>query len=244
VAPVTRFDPEIVIADRAFLAEVVAAEVRTEARDALSRNGRFTIAIPGGSVAEAFLPRLARVPLDPTTVEVLWVDERAVSADDPESNARLGRTLWLDPGGFPCERVHAMPGDAHDLEAAAREYEQLIGALAGSPPHLDLVLLGVGEDGHVASLFPGHAALLEGQRAVMVVTDSPKAPPRRLTLTLPVLANAERVIVAAFGESKAEAMRAALDPTSDLPVARVIRGAKRSLVLLDPAAGAGLLSSS
>jgi 6-phosphogluconolactonase len=242
VAPGVRFEPEIVVADPSFLAEILAAEVRAEARDAIGRSERFTIAICGGSVAEAFLPRLARVPLDPTRVHVFWVDERAVPLDHPDSNARLGRTLWLDPGGFPCEQVHPMPGDAVDLAAAAREYAATLEAIAGSPPRIDLVLLGVGEDGHVASLFPGRAALLEEAAAVVAVTDAPKAPPARLTLTLPVLANASRVVIAAFGETKAGAMQAALDPASSLPVSRVIHRAQRPLLLLDRNA-AGRLSS-
>ena len=237
-----RFGPEIVVAERSFLADVLAAEVRAEARDAISRNGRFTIAIPGGSVADAFLPRLARIPLDPTRVDVFWVDERAVPEDSTESNAKLGRSLWLDPGGFPCERVHPLRGSAPDLDAAAAEYAQLLEGIAGSPPALDLVLLGVGEDGHVASLFPGHPALMEESARVVAVTDAPKPPARRLSLTLPVLAGAERVVVAAFGKSKADAMRAALDPASPLPVARVLSRAKRALVLVDREAGAGLIA--
>ena len=238
-----RFGPEIVVADRAFLAAVLAAEVRAEARDAISRNGRFTIAIPGGSVAEAFLPRLARVPLDPTRVDVYWVDERAVPEDSPESNAQLGRSLWLDPGGFPCERVHPMSGSAPDLGAAAAEYAQQLATSDGSPPVLDLVLLGVGEDGHVASLFPGHPALMEESALVVAVTDAPKPPARRLSLTLPVLAGAVRVVVAAFGKAKADALRAALDPASPLPVARVLSRAKRPLVLVDREAGAGIVTA-
>jgi len=236
-----RLGTEIIVADRAFLAAVLAAEVRAEARDAISRSGRFTIAIPGGSVAEAFLPRLARVPLDPTRVDVFWVDERAVPEDSPESNAHLGRSLWLDPGGFPCERVHPMPGSASDLDAAAAEYARLLVATEGAPSVLDLVLLGVGEDGHVASLFPGHPALMEESALVVAVNDAPKPPARRLSLTLPVLAGAERVIVAAFGKAKADAMKAALDPASPLPVARVLSRAKRALVLVDREAGAGLI---
>lgn len=237
----TRLGPEIVVADRAFLAAVLAADVRAEARDAISRNGRFTIAIPGGSVAEAFLPRLARVPLDPTRVDVFWIDERAVPEDSSESNAQLGRSLWLDPGGFPCERVHPMRADNADLDAAAAEYAQQLATTDGSPPVLDLVLLGVGEDGHVASLFPGHPALMEESALVVAVTDAPKPPARRLSLTLPVLAGAERVVVAAFGKAKAEAMKAALDPASPLPVARVVSRAKRALVLVDREAGTGIL---
>ena len=233
--------PEIVVADRTFLAAVLATEVRAEARDAISRSGRFTIAIPGGSVAEAFLPRLARVPLDPTLVHVFWVDERAVPEDSPESNAQLGRSLWLDPGGFPGERVHPMRGSAPDLDAAAAEYAQLLATPDGAPQTLDLVLLGVGEDGHVASLFPGHAALMEESALVVAVTDAPKPPARRLSLTLPVLAGAERVVVAAFGTAKADAIKAALDPASPLPVARVLSRARRPLVLVDREAGAALI---
>jgi 6-phosphogluconolactonase len=107
----------------------------------------------------------------------------------------------------------------------------------GAPPRLDIALLGVGPDGHVCSLFPGHPLLLERERSVAPIEDSPKPPPRRLTLTLPALWSAEVLVVAALGEGKAAVLRDALeDPGSELPVALAMRGARGALVLLDPPA--------
>ncbi len=113
--------------------------------------------------------------------------------------------------------------------------------ILGAPPRLDLALLGVGPDGHVCSLFPGHPLLLEESRSVAVVDDSPKPPPRRLTLTLPVLAAAELVVVAALGRGKAEVVREAVEESaSALPVARVARRARRCVFLVDAEAASRL----
>src|SRR5262249_18355181 len=115
--------------------------------------------------------------------------------------------------------------------------------LLGRPPRLDFVLLGVGPDGHVCSLFPGHPLLAEERRWVAAIDDSPKPPPRRLTLTLPVLAAAELVVVAALGEGKAEVVRESVEePASRLPLALVTRGSRRMLFLLDPGAAGRLRS--
>jgi PPK2 family polyphosphate:nucleotide phosphotransferase len=223
--------PRTVVGDPSALASALLAEVGR----VVEEKGRISLALAGGSVAEAFFPALAEA-LRGTAADFYWGDERAVSPDDPDSNFALARRLLLEPLGAPFERVHRMPADRPDLEAAARDHERELTAALGTPPRLDLVLLGVGPDGHVCSLFPGHSALLEQGRFVVAVEDSPKPPPRRLTLTLPVLEAAGLVVVAAFGEAKAEAVRAALeDPSSMLPVALVARGA-RVLFLLDPAA--------
>ncbi len=113
--------------------------------------------------------------------------------------------------------------------------------ILGAPPRLDLALLGVGPDGHVCSLFPGHPLLLEESRFVAVLDDSPKPPPRRMTLTLLALAAAELVVVAALGRSKAEIVRAAIEePSSALPVARVARRARRCIFFVDAEAASGL----
>jgi 6-phosphogluconolactonase len=119
---------------------------------------------------------------------------------------------------------------------AAKVYEQeLLGAL-GAPPEIDVAFLGVGLDGHVASLFPGHPLLAEQNRWVAAVTDSPKPPPRRLTLTLGALCAARLVLVAAFGSAKADAVRRLLDTaSSEVPLALLARGATRMFVLLDEA---------
>ena len=164
-------------------------------------------------------------------------DERAVAPDDPASNARLARDLWLDRAPIPLANVHRMRAEGEDLDAAARAYERVLLDVLGDPPRLDLALLGMGPDGHVCSLFPGHPALDETERYVLPVLDAPKPPPRRVTLTLLALARARTVVLAAFGAAKAEAVRSALDdPASTLPAARALRGAARAFALLDPAA--------
>ena len=196
--------------------------------------GRLSFALPGGSAAEAFCPALARARVRWRDVDLFWCDERAVPPDHPDSNYRIASQLLLSQVETDPARVHRMRADSADLDAAAIEYETRIIRSSGAPPHLDVVLLGVGADGHVCSLFPGHDALSEQHRLVVPVVDSPKPPPRRLTLTLPALA-AALVVVAAFDTSKARVVHEALhDPSSTLPVARAVRAARHALFLLGP----------
>jgi 6-phosphogluconolactonase len=229
--------PEIVVGDVETLARRMAEVVDADGREALAHRGRFSLALSGGSVATAFFPVLARERSLWFRSEFFWCDERAVPPSHVDSNYAAAHELWLGPARVPAARIHRMPADEADLVAAARAYEAEMARVLGMLPCLDVVILGVGPDGHVASLFPGHAALAEEQRSVLAIEDSPKPPPRRLTLTLPVLAGAERVVVAATGKTKAEIIREALeDETSSLPLARVLNRARRSLVLLDPEA--------
>ena len=223
--------PEIIVDKPDDLPETLARRVENLAAGAFSERGRFAIALPGGSVATAFLPRLARARVDWPRADFFWGDERAVPPDHPDSNYGLSWSLWLRDAALPPARIHRMPADEHDLAAAARAYESLL------PAALDVALLGVGPDGHVCSLFPGHPLLQEETRLVAPITDSPKPPPQRLTLTLPALAAAHLLVVAAFGAAKAAVMREALeDPASQLPVALALRRATLALVLLDPPA--------
>jgi 6-phosphogluconolactonase len=225
---------ETLVDKAVFLADALAARFVEEGRRAVATRGAFTVALPGGSVATTFFPRLAQVDFDWSKTDFFWGDERAVPPDHPDSNYALARSLWLEPVGVPQPRIHRMPADAPDLRAAAAAYERELEASAGRPPRLDLVLLGVGPDGHVCSLFPGHPLLAERSRWVAVVEDSPKPPPRRLTLTLPVLTAAELVVIAALGASKAAVVREALeDKESRLPIGLVARQARRTLILLD-----------
>ncbi|HTJ61431.1 MAG TPA: 6-phosphogluconolactonase, partial [Candidatus Saccharimonadales bacterium] len=132
-------------------------------------------------------------------------------------------------------------GEDPDPERAARDYAETLRFVLGSPPVLDLALLGVGEDGHIASLFPGRPALHAIEPHVLVEEASPKPPPLRLTLSLDVLAGAREVIVAAFGTPKAAAMAEALqDPESELPLALLLRRAPRATVMLDEEAASAL----
>lgn len=215
---------------------MLAADLEDCVRRVRAERRAFTLAIPGGSVATRCFPRLATLPLDWSKIELFWVDERAVPPAHADSNYGLARRLWLGPAKVPEERIHRMAGEAVDLELAAREYEAELTGLAGDPPRLDYVLLGAGSDGHIASLFPGHRALRE-RRPVFAITDAPSPLPRRLTLSLPVLTSAARVVVVAFGRSKLRVLRQALtNPASTAPVARIAREAPSCLFLLDEAA--------
>jgi 6-phosphogluconolactonase len=229
---------EILVDSRHGLVEACAARFEEAAGRAVAERGRFAVALPGGSVAITFFPRLARAGLDGYRTEFFWGDERAVALSDPESNYWIAENLWLAPARVPAARVHRMPAEAEDLEGAAAAYAGELETELGTPPRLDVALLGMGPDGHVCSLFPRHPLLQEERRWVAAILDSPKPPRRRLTLTLPVLHAADLVIVAAMGEAKAEAVREAIeDPASTLPVALALRGARRALLMLDdPAA--------
>jgi len=229
ISPIVREIPE--------LAETFAEHVEIAYGEA-RRSGRpFAIAVPGGSAAEALLPRLVKLPLDWRHVLVFFVDERAVPPDHAESNARLVRETWLDRVPIPMANVHRMPGDLPDLEAAAAAYEGTMAEAIGAPPRLDLVLLGMGPDGHVASLFPGKPSLDEPQRCVLAVEDAPKPPARRLTLSLLAIGRARLVVLAAFGAAKAPVLREVLEnDDSPLPAARALRSGPRPIVLLDPEA--------
>jgi 6-phosphogluconolactonase len=227
--------PEIVVEEIPVLADMLASIFESERRRAIERHGFFAVALPGGSVATTLFPRLAA--LDCSWTEFFWGDERSVPADHAESNYNIARTLWLAPAGIPDRRVHRMPAETAELDAAAEAYAGELRRVLGSPARLDVVLLGVGPDGHVCSLFPGHALLREERRLVAAVTDAPKPPPRRLTLTLPALAAAERVVIAALGASKAAVLREAVEEAvSALPLALVLARARRATLLMDPQA--------
>jgi 6-phosphogluconolactonase len=233
--------PQIHVGEAPALSARLARLFEDQAGRAQEGRGVCAVALPGGSVAGIFFPDLARAQCDWSRVAFFWGDERAVPPDHPDSNYGLARRLWLEPAGIPGASVHRMPADAADLTLAARAYEEEMTRVLGTPSRLDVALLGVGPDGHVCSLFPGHSLLQERDRRVAAIEDSPKPPPRRLTLTLPALWAAEVVVVAAMGEGKAGVLREALeDPASELPVAQAMRGAGRVVVLLDPPAASGL----
>ena len=244
-SPAARVTRDVVVDAPAALADLFAKRCERELTQAIEERGSASLVVTGGSAAEVLLPRLVPAKLDWSHVHIFWSDERAVPPDDPQSNYRLARERWLGPARVPESSVHRMPGEAADLEAAAAAHAEELRAVCGDPPRFDLMLLGVGPDGHVASLFPGHPLLGERHRLVAPVEDSPMPPPRRLTLTLPALFGPQLLVVAAFGAAKAAVMAEALsDRASSLPVALVLRRAPRALVLLDPEAAAGSPASS
>lgn len=223
------------------LRSAVVGRLEAESAAAIAVRGRFAIALPGGSAALQLFPRLALAGVDWSRCDFFWSDERAVSVTDPESNYGLAKQLWLDPAVIPRTNVHRLPGELADLDAAAIAAEREMVACLGDPPRLDWLWLGVGEDGHVASLFPGSPLLDERRRYVAAVLDSPKPPSGRLTLTLAAIAAARLVVVTALGEAKAGAVTAALgEPASRLPLTLALAAARRSWLLLDPGAARDL----
>jgi 6-phosphogluconolactonase len=165
-----------------------------------------------------------------------------VPPDHPDSNFRVAHDLLFSRVPIDVARIHRIRGEAQDLETAASDYEFELLRMLGVPPRFDLVLAGVGPDGHVCSLFPEHPALAEGSRFVMPVVDAPKPPPQRITVTLPALADTV-LAIAAFGPSKAFAIVEALENrASNLPVALAVRAARHTILLVDQAAAGHLTS--
>ena len=151
--------PDILVAPIKQLLDRLAADVSVEAAHARFRRGLFAMALPGGSVGTHGFPVLATVLFDWDVTHIFWVDERAVPASSPDSNFGLADSLWLRKSGASLSSIHPMRAGHPDLNAAAVAYGDELVRVLGKTPRLDLVLLGVGPDGHVASLFPGHSAL-------------------------------------------------------------------------------------
>lgn len=228
-----------VFADAAGAADAAARWIVGVAARCLEERGGFRLAVAGGRSAGAVLERLAREPerslVDWARVTLLFADERAVPPGNADANYRLVRVALLDPLGDPLPRVRRMRGEAADLEAAAREYDAELAVPA------DLVLLGLGEDGHVASLFPGSPLLADTVRRAAAVLDSPKPPRRRLTLAPRALAESrEGAVVIALGAAKAGAAKAALGEPDGPVAACPARLARGAAWLLDAAAAAEL----
>jgi 6-phosphogluconolactonase len=182
---------------------------------------------------------LAHADVNWSLTQVFWTDERAVAPSDPQSNYGLAWQLWLRHVEIPAAGIHRMPADTADLDRAAAAYDVDLRQALGDPPALDLLLLGVGPDGHVCSLFPGHPALNERTRYAVAVGDAPKPPPHRMTLTLPAIRAARAILVCATGEEKAEAVRDGLNNQDAVsPLALATRGHGDVAWLLD--AGAAL----
>jgi 6-phosphogluconolactonase len=190
-------------------AETAAARAKSLILGIIASTGRTRLAVPGGRTPGRIFELLASSPRLLRDVEILFADERAVPLDDPESNYRLLREKLLAPLGDQAPRAIPMRADADDLEAAAREYERHL------EEPLTVVLLGIGQDGHIASLFPRSPLLDEQERRVCAVYDSPKPPPRRLTLTPRALGEAESICVVATGAGKRAAVARALSEEGD-----------------------------
>jgi 6-phosphogluconolactonase len=240
----------VVHADPDLLAEAVAARLLIRLLDAQADRGLASVVLTGGRVAakvyQAVAASPARDAVDWSRVDIWWGDERFLPAGDLQRNETQARAALLDAVPVDPARVHPMPPsdgpDGPDPEAAAARYAAGLAAAArpGSEilPHFDLLLLGIGEDGHVASVFPEHPAAYES-RPVAAVRGAPKPPPVRITLTLPAINTAEEVWLIATGPDKADAVGMALSGAGpvQLPAAGVA-GVGNTLWLLDRAAAA------
>lgn len=220
-------------------ARVTGAAAATRARATVALSGGSTPRRMGELLAEP--PLRDRVPWD--RMVVFWGDERWVPESSPESNAGVARRTFLDRVPIRPDRVHPFPTEEGDPAAAARAYERTLREVFGAPvPRFDLVLLGMGDDGHTASLFPGTAAL--GERSALAVANPvPKLDATRLTLTVPVLNRGREVVVLVGGEAKAETLAAVLEGperTDELPIQLVRPESGHLIWLVDSAAASRL----
>lgn len=235
-----------VLKDSDALAEAAARLVVEAAAEAIAARGRFTIALAGGETPRATYARLAKPPfsdrVDWSRTWVFFGDERGVPPEHPDSNYGMAHATLLAKVAVPAAQVRRIRAEAEDPEAAAAEYAKALaetfGTRRGKLPRFDLVLLGLGVDGHTASLFPGSPVLKEIFRTVAAVHAAAAAIPQRFTLTLPVLNAAARVVFLVGGAEKAKVVKAVLAEGAMLPAAMIRPEAGELVWLLDRAAAA------
>jgi len=209
----------VVSADAATAARGAAAQIAAAAREAIRRRGRCVLALSGGRAVEPMLRSLAREALDWRAVDVVQTDERVAPADSEERNLTLLRRCLLVPGALLPANLHAMPVEDADPEAAAARYAEMLARLAGSPPEVDVVHLGLGSDGHTASLVPGDPVLALTDRDVAVA--GMYRGRRRMTLTLPALSRARRIVWLVTGADKAAVLARLQAGDTTLPAGRI-----------------------
>lgn len=243
--------------DAEALAGAAAARLVTTLVERIEAAGHAHLCLTGGGIGTAVLAAVAASPgcdaVDWTRVDVWWGDERFLPEGDADRNETSARAALLSHVDLPRERVHPIPGPGgagfpRDADDAASRYAAELAAAArpedhGPVPSMDVLLLGIGEDAHVASLFPGQPALHD-DRPVAAVRGAPKPPPTRVTLTFPAINAAHEVWVLASGTQKASAVRLALSEGAgafQVPAAGV-HGRERTLLLVDEAAASKLPS--
>jgi 6-phosphogluconolactonase len=242
---VTKVVPGVLIAtqDAAQAAREACTRMAKCILDAVRERGSATIALSGGSSPLDAYRLLARETIDWNRVDVYWVDDRAVAPTHERSNYFQAKGAFLDPAGVPHANIHRMRGEAQDLEAAALEYEAAlrdgVKSKLGGLPSLDLQVLGIGGDGHTASLFPGERTVHVTDRLVASVAATPDRE-ARLTLTTPVLESAKATVIVVLGKDKHPALERIWATHGDLDETpgRVIRGFRGSVCwVIDRAAG-------
>lgn len=212
------------------LAHAAAGEWLDDIESAKRKGAKYYVALPGGRITRKFLSAAVELAKQRGTnfnsVHFFWGDERCVPPNDSESNFKMARELLLEPSKVPENRIHRIRGEL-EPDVAAREAEAEICRLAAlngdGQPMLDLILLGMGEDGHVASLFPGESEKIVNDKAVYRAVTTTKPPPRRITLGYSTIAAARQVWVLASGAGKENALNESLTPSGQTPLARVLR---------------------
>ena len=240
--------PEIrIFDDAAALADAAAHDIVEIAQAAVAARRRFTVALAGGHTPRATYERLAASPLrEQMPWDRTWIffgDERCVPPDHPDSNYRMANTALLSKVPVPAAHVARIRGEAEDGEVAAADYTRVItevfGSRRGELPSFDLILLGMGVDGHIGSLFPGSPVLKEVFRPVAAVHAAAASIPQRLTFTFPLINAAARVMFLAAGSEKAKVVKAVLSESgSGLPASMVRPTHGRLTWLLDRPAAA------
>ncbi|MER8045097.1 6-phosphogluconolactonase [Streptomyces sp. NPDC094032] len=247
--------PQLVVhRDKELMAQAAAARLITKIVDAQAARGAASVVLTGGRNGNGLLAALREAPardaVDWSRLDLWWGDERFLPEGDPERNVTQAREALLDSVPLDPARVHAMPASdgpyGHDVEAAADAYAAELAAAAlpgdhGGVPTFDVLMLGVGPDTHVASLFPELPAVRETERTVVGVRGAPKPPPTRVSLTLPAIRAAKEVWLLAAGEDKAKAAAIALSGAGEVQApAAGAYGRSRTLWLLDAAAASEL----
>jgi len=234
--------------DTSTLSDSLAEYILKAQRESIDKRGRFTVAITGGSLPKTLTALISKSGVRWDKWHVFYADERVVPLDHEDSNHRLASELLFSKVSIPPKNIHTIDVSLlDDLEELSDAYEkELIREFAQRDsarfPVFDLILLGVGPDGHTASLLPGHELLSENDRWVAYIEDSPKPPPRRVTFTYPVINHAARVAFVATGANKVKILQDILDtPELGLPAARVRPVVPGQLVwFVDDAASAEL----
>jgi 6-phosphogluconolactonase len=218
------------------VAQKAAAIIAEEARLAVNARGRFVFAVSGGHTPWLMLRELATADVPWPAVHIVQVDERVAPAGDPDRNLTHLRESLLDRAPLSAAQVHPMPVESADLENAAAEYAATLQQTSGSPPVLDLVHLGLGPDGHTASLVPGDP-VLDVENADVAVTRVYQGR-RRMTLTYPIINRSRRILWVVTGEDKTPALSHLLVGNPSIPAGRVRR--EHALLIADQAAAAKL----
>ncbi|MEU9212154.1 6-phosphogluconolactonase [Streptomyces sp. NPDC048415] len=247
--------PQLVVhRDKELMAQAAAARLITKIVDAQASRGYASVVLTGGRNGNGLLTALAAAPardaIDWGRLDLWWGDERYLPGGDPDRNDTQARAALLDSVPLDPARVHPMPASdgpyGADVDAAAEAYAAELAKAAGpenhgSVPTFDVLMLGVGPDAHVASLFPELPAVRETERTVVGVHGAPKPPPTRISLTLPAIRSAREVWLLAAGEDKAQAAAIALSGAGEIQApAAGAYGRSRTLWLLDAAAAAQL----